>query len=72
MNIRSKLVPAEEAAAFEQDLLDRGFLHVIKDAPEDLHPKEFLKFMKGPSETYDAEAFTFVWMEPKASETPLH
>lgn len=68
MNIRSKFVPAEEAAAFEQDLLDRGFLLVMKEAPEDLHPKEFLKFLEGAFETYDAAGFTFVWVEQTAPD----
>ena len=63
MNIRSQFVPAAEAAAFEDDLLDQGFLHVFKETPETLHRKEFLKFPGKPSEKYDAEGFTFIWVE---------
>lgn len=72
MNIRSKSVPAEEATDFEQDLLDRGFQHVVKVAPEELHPREYLKFLSGESEEYEAAGFTFVWVEPKASDGQMH
>lgn len=72
MNIRSKSLPAEEAAVFEQGLLDRGFLNVVKAAPEELHPKEYLKYLRGESDIYDAADFTFIWVEPKTTEETKH
>ncbi|SNB46219.1 hypothetical protein [Geobacter sp. DSM 9736] len=73
--VRSKFIVVEEAAAFEKSLLDRGFLHVVKEDPEELHPREFLKLRatrKSPEGTLLAKGFTFVWVEKEVPEEPPH
>jgi hypothetical protein len=72
MHIMSRFVPAEEAAQFEQDLLEQGFLHVVKNAPEELHPKEFLKYGAEAAENYVAGGFTFIWVEQEGAARTLH
>lgn len=63
MHTKSKLVPLSEAATFETDLLESGYLHVIKDSPEHLHPKEFLKFLHKSQDRDEPVGFTFIWRE---------
>lgn len=63
MHIKTMRVPAAEAGAFEDNLISEGFLLVLKENPEELNRKEYLKRMAGSSQVYVGEDFTFIWRE---------
>jgi len=53
-------VPAAEAGAFEDNLIAEGFLLVLKESPDELNRKEYLKRVAGSSQVYAGEACTFI------------